>query len=78
MRIKNLKPEVLQEYRDAVRASLDAALENGYREFDERPEDVAQNICETDVEFEPFNESWHLLVPYIEEWQREQRIKNPK
>lgn len=74
MRVENLDVAAVAKFRDNVRRCMDAAAENGYDELDERPEDVAINICDLDVEFEPFCDSWHLLVPYIEEWQREQRI----
>lgn len=75
MTINKLDVEAVKKFRDGVRRCLDQAVENGYDELGERPEDVAVNICDQDVEFEPFNESWHLLVPYVEEWQREQRIR---
>ena len=73
MRTEGLDPAPIKKFRDNIRRALDQAVENGYDEVDDRPEDVAVNICDLDVEFEVFNESWHLLVPYIEEWQREKR-----
>lgn len=75
MRVLNLSVEEVKKFRDAVRDALDNAVANGYDETGERPEDVAVNICDQDVEFEVFNESWHLLVPYIQEWQFEQKTR---
>lgn len=75
MRVENLNVEEVKKFRDYVHKALDQAAENGYDELNDRPEDVAVSMCDQDVELEVFNESWHLLVPYIQEWQVEQRIK---
>ena len=63
------------KFRDAIRRALDAASENGYDELDERPEDISENMVTVDADLECFSESRHLLVPYIEEWQFEQRCR---
>ncbi len=44
-------------------------------DLDDRPEDIAGNMCEIIKDFEPYFEKKHLLVPWIQEWQVEQRIK---
>jgi hypothetical protein len=74
VRTLNLNVEEVVKFRDAIRQALENAKDSGYQEEGEWAEDVAINICDQDVEFEVFNECWHLLVPYIQEWQAEQRI----
>ena len=67
--------EVVIAFRELIRTGLNNAADNGYDELDDRPEDVADNMVEIDADLEIFAEVRHLLVPYIEEWQREQRAK---
>lgn len=73
--LKSHHVDTVKGFRDIIRRALDQAVENGYDELNDRPEDVAINMCDTEWQLECFNEDYHLLVPYIQEWQVEQRIK---
>lgn len=76
--MKKLNVESIQSFRDQIRESLDNAVVNGYAVADERPEDTADNMVELDAALEIFCEVPHLLVPYIQEWQREQHMASKK
>jgi hypothetical protein len=73
--MEKLNVQAVVEFREAIRLGLDNAADSGYDELDDRPEDIADNMVQIDADLEVFGEVQYLLVPYIEEWQREQRIR---
>ena len=61
--------------RSMVFEALGNALENGYTEFLEKPNDVlARDLYDCDADIaealgvQAEHPPWHLLIPYIEEW----------
>ena len=69
--------QVVQKFRLTIRQALDNALvESGHAELiEDRSEDIAYNLVELDADLEIFATISGILIPYIEEWQMEKRIK---
>lgn len=73
-----VEAQTVQKFRAIIRRALEVAVvENGYiKILQEPPEKVAVDMVEHDADLQIFLLVPGLLVPYIEEWQRDRRTVN--